>query len=165
MRFHLQRMLEFCADLSERSLARGEVLLEEGATSGELYVSIEGEFEVLKEDFQIRTVSEPGSIFGEVSVLLGIPHTATVRALTPCRVHVVGEAKAFLRSHRDVAYGVAELLAQRLHSMTTYLADLKNQYEDQEDHLGMIDEVLEALTHQQRERVDVGSDRDPDPTI
>ena len=82
-----------------------------------------------------------------------------------CRVHVVDEANVFLRSHLGITYGVAQLLAQRLHSMTTYLADLKRQYEDQEDHLGMVDEVLETLTHQQGERVDVGSDRDPDPTI
>ena len=158
-------MLDFCADLPERSFAAGEVILEEGTTSAALYILIEGELEVLKGDFQIRTVSDPGAIFGEVSALLGIPHTATVRALTACRVHAVDEANAFLRSHRDIAYGVAELLAQRLHSITTYLADLKRQYEDQEDHLGMVDEVLETLTHQQSERVDVGSDRDPDPTI
>ncbi len=161
----MSSMLDFCADLPERSFAPGEALLEDGTTSGALYILIEGEVEILKGDFQIRTVSDPGAIFGEVSALLGIPHIATVRALTACRVHAVDGANAFLRSHREVTYGVAELLAQRLHSMTTYLADLKHQYEDQEDHLGMVDEVLETLTHQQRERMDVGSDREPDPTI
>ncbi len=158
-------ILDFCGELPERTFARGDLLLEEGTTSGALYVLIEGELEVLKGDFQIRTLSDPGDIFGEVSALLGIPHMATVRALTACRVHAVGEANAFLRSRRDIAYGVAELLAQRLHGITTYLVDLKRQYGDQEDHLGMVDEVLETLTHQQRERVDVGSDREPDPTI
>jgi hypothetical protein len=60
---------------------------------------------------------------------------------------------------------VAELLAQRLNSVTGYLADLKRQYEDHDDHLGMVDEVLETLTHQQADRFEVGSDRDPDPTV
>ncbi len=158
-------MLDFCADLPERSFAPGEALLEDGTTSGALYILIEGEVEILKGDFQIRTVSDPGAIFGEVSALLGIPHMATVRAVTACRVYAVDEAPEFLRSHREITYGVAELLAQRLHSITTYLVDLKRQYEDQEDHLGMVDEVLETLTHQQAEPVDVGSDREPDPTI
>ena len=80
-------------------------------------------------------------------------------------MHAADEASVFLRSNPDIAFRVAELLAQRLHSVTTYLADLKRQYEDQDDHLGMVDEVLETLTHEQSERVDVGSDRDPDPTI
>jgi CRP-like cAMP-binding protein len=158
-------LLDLCGDLSQRSFAPGDVLLEEGATSGALYLLIEGEVEVLKGDFQVCTVREPGAIFGEISMLLGIPHTATVRAVTACRVHEVDQANAFLRSHKEITYELAELLAQRLHSMTTYLADLKRQYEDREDHLGMVDEVLETLTHQQSERVDVGSDRDPDPSI
>jgi CRP-like cAMP-binding protein len=158
-------MLDVCADLPERSLARDEVLLDEGVTSGHLYVLIEGELEVLKGDFQIRTVDEPGAVFGEVSALLGIPHTATVRAVTACRVHVVEQANEFLRERSDITYVVAELLAQRLNSVTGYLADLKRQYEDHDDHLGMVDEVLETLTHQQADRFEVGSDRDPDPTV
>jgi CRP-like cAMP-binding protein len=158
-------MLDVCADLPERSLARDEVLLDEGVTSGHLYVLIEGELEVLKGDFQIRTVDEPGAVFGEVSALLGIPHTATVRAVTACRVHVVERANEFLRERSDITYVVAELLAQRLNSVTGYLADLKRQYEDHDDHLGMVDEVLETLTHQQADRFEVGSDRDPDPTL
>jgi CRP-like cAMP-binding protein len=158
-------MLDVCADLPERSLARDEVLLDEGVTSGHLYVLIEGELEVLKGDFQIRTVDEPGAVFGEVSALLGIPHTATVRAVTACRVHVVERANEFLRERSDITYVVAELLAQRLNSVTGYLADLKRQYEDHDDHLGMVDEVLETLTHQQADRFEVGSDRDPDPTV
>ena len=158
-------MLDLCADLPERSFAAGDVLFEDGATSSVMYILIEGELEVCKGGFRIRTVSEPGALFGEVAALLGIPHTATVRALTACRVHTVDDPSAFLRSRGDVTYGVAELLAQRLHSLTTYLVDLKRQYEDHEGHLSMVDEVLETLSHHQRERLDVGSDRDPDPTL
>jgi CRP-like cAMP-binding protein len=158
-------LLHFCTGLPERSLAAGDVLLADGVSDDALYVLIEGELEVLKGDIQIRTVTEPGSVFGEVSVLLGVPHTATVRAVTTCRVHPVEDANAFLRSHPDVTYGVAALLAQRLNSITSYLIDLKRQYEDHDDHLGMVDEVLETLTHRQRDRLDVGSDRDPDPTL
>jgi hypothetical protein len=38
---------------------------------------------------QITTVAEPGAFFGEMSVLLARPHTATVRALEPSTFHVV----------------------------------------------------------------------------
>ncbi len=158
-------MLDLCGDLSERAFTPGDVLLEEGATSGALYLLIDGAVEVLKGDVHVSTVREPGAIFGEISILLGIPHTATVRAVTACRVHEVDQASTFLRSHQEITYQLGQLLAQRLHSMTTYLADLKRQYEDQEDHLGMVDEVLETLNHQQLARLDVGSDRDPDPSM
>jgi CRP/FNR family transcriptional regulator, cyclic AMP receptor protein len=141
------------------------VLLPEGASTGILYVLIEGELEILKGDFQVAVVSEPGAIFGEVSVLLGMPHMASVKALAPARVHRIDNAAAFLSAHPDVALELARLLAQRLNGVTSYLVDIKRQFEDQKSHLGMVDEVLESLVHQQRVTLDLGSDRDPDKSI
>jgi len=110
-----------------RMFEPGAILLAEGQKSGLLYVLIDGEVEILKGEFQINVVSDPGAIFGEMSLLLNMPHTATVRALTPCCVHVVDDGDAFLRSNKEIAYDLSKLLAQRLHGVTTYLADL-NRY-------------------------------------
>ena len=44
---------------------------------------------------------------------------------------------------------IARLLARRLQNVTSYLVDLKRQYRDREDHLGMVDEVLDSLAHEQ----------------
>ena len=134
----------------------------EGGTSRVLYVLIDGQVEILKGDYQINIVADPGAIFGEIAVLLDIPHMATVRALTPVNAHVIEGGEAFLQSNREIAYHLSKLLAQRLHGVTTYLVDLKRQFEDHAGHLGMVDEVLEALVHQQREEFTPGSDRDPD---
>ena len=161
----MRTILSFCQDLPEATFGPGEVLLAEGERTGILYILIEGEIEVLKGDFQITTISEPGSLFGEVSVLLAIPHTATVKALTVSRAYVVQRASEFLQSQTDITYQLARLLAQRLHGVTTYLVDLKSQFEDQESHLGMVDAVLETLVHQQDEECTPGSDRDPDTTL
>ncbi len=80
-------------------------------------------------------------------------------------IHDREQASEFLQKNQELAYLVAKLLAQRLNSITGYLVDLKAQYEEQEDHLGMVDEVLEALVHDQDEPFDPGSDRDPDTTL
>ena len=161
----MRTILSFCQGMLEKTFDRGEVLLNEGEREEILYILIEGNIEVLKNDLQIRTVSEPGAIFGEISVLLDIPHSATVKALSPSRTYVVEHASEFLQSHTDIAYQVARLLAQRLNGITTYLVDMKNQFEDQKDHLGMVDEVLETLLHEQVEECTPGSDRDPNTTI
>jgi CRP/FNR family transcriptional regulator, cyclic AMP receptor protein len=126
-------LLDLCRDLPVQHFAPGDALLTEGERSGRLYILIEGEVEVRKGDVEIPTITEPGSIFGELSALLGLPHTALVRALTPCRVHVIEQADAFLRSNPVVTYQLARLLAQRLNTITTYLADLKNQFQDAEE--------------------------------
>jgi len=154
-------ILDLCHAVPIRAFEPGEILLAEAERSGLLYVLIEGEVEILKGDFQINVVSDPGAIFGETSVLLDIPHMATVRALTPCRAHIVNDGDTFLRSNKDIAYGLSKLLAQRLHGVTTYLVDLNRQFENQDNHLAMVDDVLEALVHQQQHRFIPGSDRDP----
>lgn len=158
-------VLRLCAGMPERAVGAGEVILREGERSGMLYILIEGEVEVLKGDTQVNSVSDSGAFFGEMSVLLDTPHVATVRAVAPSRFYVSENAAEFLGSDPAVGLAVSRLLAHRLHSVLSYLADLKQQFEDQADHLGMIDEVLEALVHQQGREHDPGSDRDPDPTV
>jgi CRP/FNR family transcriptional regulator, cyclic AMP receptor protein len=161
----MRTVLSFCQGLSERPFEPGEVLLVEGERDKILYVLIDGTVEVLKSDILVNKQSEPGAIFGELAVLLDIPHTATVRATSPCRTYVVEQAGVFLRAHPDLTYQLAMMLAKKLNSITTYLVDLKNQFEDRDDHLGIVDEVLESLLHEQVEEHQPGSERYPDKTI
>ena len=155
-------ILDLCHALPTRAFESGAVLLCEGKTSGLLYILIDGEIEIVKGDFQINVVSDPGAIFGEISVLLNIPNSATVRAVTPCTAHVVEGGDLFLQSHKEIAYQLSKLLAQRVYRLSTYLVDLKRQFEHHDNHLSMVDDVLETLIHDQRQSFIPGSDRDPD---
>jgi len=137
----------------------------EGGRDKLIYVLIEGGVDIYKGDIIVSSQFEPGAIYGELAVLLDVPHTATVKAVTHCRTYVVAEANEFLRSHPDMSFQLASLLARKLNSITTYLADLKHQFEDRDDHLGMVDEVLESLLYEQIEELEPGSDRYPDDSI
>jgi len=158
-------VIDLCAGLPQRTFRAGETILDEGARAGVLYVLAGGSVEVRKGDLQIATVDTPGAFFGEVSALLDLPHMATVRALTDTTLFVATEPMTFLRSHPAIALSLAGLLAKRLHSVTTYLVDLKRQFEGSENHLSMVDEVLETLVHHQGVESTPGSDRHPDPTV
>ena len=48
----------------------GETVLAAGTTSGRLLVLKTGAVEVVKDEIQIAEVSEPGAVFGELSLLL-----------------------------------------------------------------------------------------------
>jgi hypothetical protein len=76
--------------------------------------------------------------------------------------YVAESGSGLLQSNKEIAYHLSMMLAQRLHGVTSYLVDLKRQFEDQHNHLGMVDEVLETLIHQQEVGFTPGSDRDPD---
>ena len=162
----MRDFLKFCqGSLPVHSVDAGTEILREGDSEGGLYILLDGSAEVLKGDVRVNLVTEPGSFFGEMSVLLDSPHTATVKALEPSRFYVAENAREFLDTRPEITLPIATLLAQRLHALTTYLADLKHQFEDQEDHLSMVDEVLESLSHAQTRRHKPGSERDPDPTV
>ena len=131
----------------------GQKVLDEGGKTHRLYFLIEGTVEVLKDGIRVSTISQPGATFGEISALLEGNHTATVRALSDASFYVIENPREVLRTSPQICFHVCELLARRLDSLTRYLVDVKHQFEGH-DHLGMVDEVLEALLHRQpKERI------------
>ena len=157
----MRAILDHCRDLPIEHLRHGTLLVKEGQTTGRVYVLVEGRVEVLRGTTQVTVLVEPGSLIGEMSILLGVPHTATARALDDIRVHVINEAGAFFSAHPALSWLVARLLANRLNAATTYLVDLTHQFAGSGDHLEMVGEVLETLIHQQERDFLPGSDRDP----
>lgn len=155
----MQSVLQRHADSTKTELAAGTVLIAEGVRSGHLYVLSSGTVEVMRGETRVALIAEPGSFFGEMSVLLDIPHTATVRALTPVTVYAFDDAVSFLRSDPEISLAVARVLAQRLNSATTYLVDLTRQYAGQGNHLGMVSDVLASLLNQPDTDFKPGSDR------
>ena len=71
----------------------GEYLMKEGGQGDGLYIASEGEFEVSKRSGNqdvILAVRGPGQIFGEMSLLDGTPHSASVRALKEGHLFKIG---------------------------------------------------------------------------
>ena len=121
----------------------------QGDQHGLLLVLIEGAVEVLKDDVRVARSREPGSLFGELSLLLDVPHTATVRTTEPSTFYVLPDPKAHLRENPDAALQLCKVLARRIDALNRYLVDIKHQFQDQDGHLGMIGDVLDALMHHQ----------------
>ena len=139
-------MLQLIAGHKVLDFAPGDMVMEQGGTSGRLLVLIHGEVEILRDNVRVARSSEPGAVFGEMSVLLESPFTATVRALKPSSFAIIENPRQFLGSSADASLHVARLLATRLDALNKYLVDLKQQYEGH-DHIGMVDKVLETLMH------------------
>lgn len=108
-------------------LAPGDVLTTAGEQSGELYILESGKLSVIREGVEIATIKEPGALIGEMSVLLGIDHSATVKAVTASGVRVIADAIPFLERSPLVALHVATLACARLNATSALLAELKRQ--------------------------------------
>jgi len=161
----MRDILEYCIGGLRRNVSAGTFVLHEGGRTGHLYVLIEGRLEVIKSDTVVATITEPGAVLGEMSVLLDQPHTATVRAALDSVVYEIDDAASFLRAQPAVAILIARMLAQRLNVANTYLADIKRQYAGQGNHLAMVGDLLQSMINLPPSQVSPGSDRQSDPRM
>ena len=141
-------ILDFCDGQPVVHFNSGETIIPEGARLGKLFILIDGQIEVIRKDTQVSYVDEPGSIFGEMSVLLDMPHSATVKALSAVNTYVIDDALRFLESRSEVAIHLATLLARRLYYTTTYLVDLQQQAEGRRRDLDVVDQILGSLVQE-----------------
>src|ERR1700688_906909 len=141
----MRAVLDYCTGGTLRDVPAGTLVIHEGGSTGHLYVLIVGRLEVVKGDAVVASITEPGAVVGEMSVLLDQPHTATVRAAADSTVYEFSDAACFLRDQSEGALLMARLLPQRLNVATTYLADIMHQYAGHGDHLAMVGEILQSM--------------------
>jgi CRP-like cAMP-binding protein len=161
----MREMLEYCIGGIRQNVPAGTVVVHEGGRTGHLYVLIEGRLEVIKGDTVVASITEPGAVLGEMSVLLDQPHTATVRAASDSVICQIDDAASFLRQQPGVALLIARMLAQRLNAANTYLADIKRQFAGHGNHLAMVGDLLQSMINLSPTQVSPGSDRKSDPGI
>jgi CRP/FNR family cyclic AMP-dependent transcriptional regulator len=103
------------ASSAEESFAEGEWIVRQGDELSSLYMILEGEVAVVIDD-EDRRVLPKGSFFGEVSVLLEEPASASLVTRTPvsCLVVPGADVQAFLVAHPRVTYRILMAEARRL---------------------------------------------------
>src|SRR6266496_3685415 len=121
----------------------GQTVLTAASTTGRLLILKKGAVAVLREGVEIATVTEPGAVFGELSVLLDQPHTADVRALEASQFYVA-DAATLLRVDPIALLYVATVLARRLDDANQALIELKRQVQADEPRR-MIGKTVETM--------------------
>jgi CRP-like cAMP-binding protein len=121
------------ASLAVVTFQPGETVIAEGTKTGRLLILKKGAVTIKKEGTEIAKVTEPGAVFGELSVLLDQPHAADVRALESSQFHVAKAATLLEQNPMAVLY-VATVLAQRLEGANHALVELKSQLKTGEPH-------------------------------
>jgi hypothetical protein len=87
-----------------RKLNQGDALVEQGESGDELFLLLDGVLSVEVDGNALAEVG-PGAILGERALLKGGKRTATLRALTPIRVAVVGADQVSPEALGELATG------------------------------------------------------------
>jgi len=72
--------------MERRALTPGERIVAQGDNGDRFYVVLAGMLQASQDERGPRGLLRPGSFFGEVSLLMDTPRTATVQAVTPATV-------------------------------------------------------------------------------
>ena len=155
-------LLAFSTDLPVAAVPSGEVLISEGSSPSRMFVLVSGEVVIERDGVPFARIDTPGAVFGEMSAVLERPATATVRAVSDLRLHVVDDPLGFLTERPGAALAVLRTTASRLDGLTHYLVDVKHQFADAGGHLGVVDQILDKLVHHQGPSARTGSARDPE---
>ena len=123
----MSSLTELTANRPTRPLAAGELLLAQGDGGGDLFILLSGELSVLRDGVKLASLTQPGTLVGEMSVLLGTKSTATVQAERESKVRVVRDARQILEAEPGLAMRVASLVAGRLDATSGLLVELSKQ--------------------------------------
>jgi len=118
----------------------GETVIADGSRTGRLLILRRGSVAIVKDETEIATVTEPGAVFGELSVLLDKPHTADVLALEASQFHIAEAASLLAQNPIAVLY-VATVLAHRLEGANHALIQLKGQLQAGQPHSVVVQTV------------------------
>lgn len=127
-------------------LAAGDTLIQAGESGGELYVLERGRLLVERDGVPLATISEAGALIGEMSVLLGVDHSASVRAEVPTTLRVIEDAIPFLERTPLMALHVATLACERLERTSALLVELRKETEGRASEQGLLSRIFGALT-------------------
>ena len=140
----MANLLALTTGLSTRTLDRGELLLTAGEEAGgDMYILESGRLTVERDGVTLATIAEPGALIGEMCVLLGTAHSATVRAESKSTLRVIDNAVAFMERSPLVALHVATLACARLDATSALLVEMRNQASKAEQ--GMLSRLFGAL--------------------
>ena len=106
----------------EKDYQTGDVICNEGDEGDYIYILKKGKLGVYKDENLVSEYEKPGTILGEMSIILGEERTATIKALYPSTVSVIRiTLMDMVRNFPAFTVKILQVLASRLKDTTDVL--------------------------------------------
>lgn len=119
----------------------GDIACNQGEYGNEFFVLISGSLEVLSAGERVGVISKVGEYFGEVSVLLGTPRSATIKALEKSECYSITGPQLnplLQKSASEILKQLAQCENQRLDATTQLYRELRELEKMREGLMHMI---------------------------
>jgi CRP-like cAMP-binding protein len=116
------------------NLSAGSLLCEEGDAGQEMYILNRGNLQVFIGGKKVFDIYDPGTVIGEMALLLGAKRTATIKTVTDCNITIVKRENLqdVAKSNKDFFMKMAVNLGQRLEHNCMLIRETSNLLEESE---------------------------------
>lgn len=131
----------------------GSVLCQEGSIGDYMYILESGQLEVYIQNAKVATISEKGTVIGEIAMLLSMPRTATLKAQNTVRVTKVTRDDLKKSSSPQLIQMLLVSLAKKHQANVVHIEDINEkkalayaENKEQESHKTDIHRYYNELT-------------------
>jgi len=120
--------------MKKKIFKKGEKIIEEGTYGKEMFVVVSGKLNVYKTINQEKIkLSElkADDFFGEMSLFLPVPRTATVEAIEDSEILIIKKDDfiEMIRERPELGEDIVSTMAHRIHELHNIIARLKGEVE------------------------------------
>ena len=120
----------------EKDFQKGDSVCREGDSGEYIYILKKGSLGVYKDDNLVSQYNTPGTILGEMSIILGESRSASIKALSPSTVSVIRiSLNDMVRNFPSFTVKILQVLAKRLKETTDELSTSMIDHELDDDSL------------------------------
>ena len=107
----------------EKDYQKGDIICRQGDAGQYFYILQNGKLGVYKDDLLVAEYSKPGTILGEISIILGDERSASIKAIEKSIVSVVRLTVIdMVRNFPSFTVKILTVLAERLKETTSELS-------------------------------------------
>jgi CRP-like cAMP-binding protein len=120
------------------NLRAGSILCEEGDPGDEMYILNRGNLQVYIGGKKVFDIFEPGTVMGEMALLLGERRTATIKTVTDCNITIVKREniKDIAENTQDFFLKIAVNLGQRQEHNCMLIREINELMQEEKDREG-----------------------------
>jgi len=133
----MSSLLDYCNDFEKQSFSPNQEIIVQGENSKTVYVLIKGELDICVNEKLISSLSAPGTVIGEISALLDVKRTTTVRATEACEFYLIPDVFKLFETDIEASLELTKAEFCRLILLTELLLHLKESFLQTAEHVGL----------------------------
>lgn len=119
----------------EKDYKKGDVICHQGDTGQNIYILQKGKLGIYKDDQLVSEYTKPGTILGEMSIILGDKRSASIKAMEDSKVSVIRLSIIdMVRNFPSFTVKILTVLAERLKETTSELSHSLIDHNLDDDH-------------------------------